>query len=463
MTSSSHASIDEGCLVRLKNGPPCGPNALVLQCSKTHGPRVGKTVNIMEHSSLDPVTSILVRVMKNTLPSFEEAIANSNSLDDSRIYESLEVWKHSDVYFLDDSPAILGRVVAVDSNQAIVDISQTQNKDEQKVTKSSLKVFRLSELEICVSTDSKSGGGALEKDATDAKLTPAVKRCTRHVAGIVQHFPVCLLDPLQNHTPQMISPEDSLEGVPAHTSLTGFQPITMHMTNDGPLLLVKSLKDNQAFIIAPSSSSSGLIQTSSYVALSGRDQKPPHCTVPNEGCDCVETGLEIKEKHVFTHLEEPVKPKGRKRKRKLTQRESDIPLEVSKLDHATVIDLHNSEIVCLRDINGILMPIPAGLKIRPVEHQCPDWLGGWSPMGQGKQIRLNNPYRCVVSNQYTMVDSNKKTLLVTLGKEEVVHCFIYTCMYIVHILYTCMYMYIYNNYICDLKSKNRPYGARNFD
>ena len=403
--------------MRLKNGPPCGPNALVLQCSKTHGPRIGKTVNIMEHSTLDPVTSILVRVMKSTPTSFSEAASTSNVLDDSTLYESLEVWKHSDVIFLDDSPAVLGRVIAVDGrgNQAIVDISQTQSKPgEGKGGKSSLKVFRMSELEICMSTDftatTDKGGG--EQTKTSSGVT---KNCSRHVAGVVQHVPTCLIDPaLPQRSSQTVSPEDSLEGVPGHAPLMGYEPITIHMTDEGPLLLVRSIQDDHAYIIASTQSTSMLIQTSSYMALSGRDQKPPHCTVADEGCNCYETGL-MSSETTPTNQDEAATPKGKGRKRKLTQRDAEPTKDHLKSDHALFIDLYNSEILCLRDINGIPIPVPRGLKLRQVEHQCPDWLGGWSPMGQGKQIKFSSPYKCIVSNQYTTHGGSKKSLLLAIG------------------------------------------------
>lgn len=435
-SDSSHSTIGEGCLVRLKNGPPCGPNALVLQCSKTHGPRIGKTVNIMEHSSLDPVTSILVRVMKNTPSSLEEAMSESNPLDDSKLYESLEVWKHSDVIFLDDSPAVLGRVVAVDSNQGIIDISQTPSKStgsssstaagDSKQGKTLLKVFRVSELEMCLSTDFSVPSS--DKMETKAGATPCAttKRSSRHVAGIVQHFPICLIDPNQTihrASSQTISPEDSLEGLPAHTPLAGYRPITIHMTNQGPFMLVKSIKDNHGYIITSSHSTSALIQTSSYVALNGRDQVPPHCTVPEEGVNCIETALELHPDDMPSHDIPRSKNKGRKRK--LSHRDSEHGMGIPKSEHASFMNLYDSDIFCLRDVNGILIPIPPGLKLKPVEHQCPDWLGGWSPMGQGKQLKLNNPYKSIVSNLYTMEEGGKKTLVLVVGKFLIM----YVCVY----------------------------------
>jgi hypothetical protein len=59
-------------------------------------------------------------------------------------YDGLEVWSLSDVVFLDDSPAVLGRVVTVDQLQAIVDISCASSESgtmgSTSVAQSTLKV-----------------------------------------------------------------------------------------------------------------------------------------------------------------------------------------------------------------------------------------------------------------------------------------------------------------------------------
>ena len=426
-TPSSHSSISDGSLVRLKNGPPCGPNALVLQCSKTHGPRIGHTVNIMEHSSLDPMTTLLVRVMRNTFSREDDRVINMHELDSSKSYESLEVWQQSDVVFLDDSPAVLGRVVAVDNNQAIVDISHTETPEGEKPFKTSLKVLRLSELEPCVSTDI-NGSSKLDKTNSEGKSstsgpTQLPKKISRHVAGIVQHYPVCLIDPTLNHTPQLSSPEDSLEGGLGRIPLTGFTPLNLYPTNDGPYLLLKRIVDGQTYFLCSSHMSSGLLQSSSFVALSGVGQKPPKCTVIEEGCDSIECGLELhdsairqKGKMLSVPKGSGGKVKGKGRKRKLAQRDIDISPELSsQIDRAFFIDLYDSEILCLKDINGIPIPIPPGLRMRPVEHRSPDPSGGWSPEGQGKQIKLSNAYKAIISNQYTVTEKNKKVLLLAIG------------------------------------------------
>ena len=400
-TPSSTSTISQGSLVRLKNGPPCGANALVLQCSKTHGPRVGQTVNIIEQSSLDPTTTVLVKVLHH--PGLKD-----------QVYESLEVWKQADVVFLDDSPAVLGRVVAVDNNQAIVDISfahETQSTSSK--SQGSLKVFKVSELALCVGVDS-----SLSNESTPPTATRSL---SRHVAGIVQHHPVCLLDP----APQLSVIDDINEGsASTRTTLVGFSPLAIHPTNSGPYLLVKRCSDDKTFIVCTNGTSSGLLQSSSFVAVGGRDQKPHKCTIEEEGCHSKECGLEawFLEKAPTPLPNEKGKRGGRKRKRKLAQRDvvTETSIDVFPLNHcqktASFINLYNSEVLCLQDIHGILIPIPAGLKLKPTQPRFHDRISGWLSPGQSREPTMSLPYKGIVCRQYTINGNNKKILLLAVGK-----------------------------------------------
>ena len=118
---------------------------------------------MMERSSIDPKTSVLVKVFRDCTSSASSAQSNFDGSahqnfhgSGNDVYSGLEVWKLNDVVFLDDSPSILGRVVAVDNNQVVVDCSYTQSDPSEghpsdvPVAKSSLKVFRLSDLEPCI-------------------------------------------------------------------------------------------------------------------------------------------------------------------------------------------------------------------------------------------------------------------------------------------------------------------------
>ena len=403
-------SISEGALVRLKNGPPCGANALVLQCSKTHGPRVGQTVNIIERSSVDPTTSVLVKVLS------QAAVLNSNITE--TIYDGLEVWKQAEIVFLDDSPAILGRVVAVDNNQAIVDISYTTQNDtsgsttDPTIAQKSLKVFRLSELAPCVGIDVNTS--TLSKDSS---LPPnGGKGFSRHVAGIVQHHPVCILDPSPGTVHQMNLMDETLEEDVSRSVLKGFYPLAMHPTNTGPYLLVRRLSDGHAFIVCTVGTSSRLLRSSSFVAVGERDQKPQKCTLEEESCHARECGLEAWfPSNDQSTIELISKYGGRKRKqRKFTNDMAThqlFPLK-SSVNKASFIDLYNSEILCLHDIHGSLITIPSGLRLKPTQPRYLDFLSNWFP---NSDPVLSLPYQVIISHQYT-VQQNKKVLVVLAGK-----------------------------------------------
>ena len=439
-SSSTHSSannslrgISDGCLVRLKNGPPCGPGALVLSCSKIHGPRVGKTVNIIEHSSLDPRTTILVKVLRQDLKSetFSQ-ISNPVSglpsvpqislfLDNSRLYEGLEVWKLSDVVFLDDSPAVLGRVVAIDNSQAIVDIAYSHKKEDQgpSTAQSSLKVFRLSELEPC-GVDLASVGSSSQDSATNASVAPSHRGVSRHVAGVIQHHPVCLLDPASSHT-LFYDNEVSLSG---HTVLHGFTPLAVHPTNHGPLLLVERGSDGKAFIVSSSHNQSGLLQTSSFIAVNGLGQRPPCSTVEEEGCNALESGLiknealwgSLKQGETNTPFSDPPRRRkiGTKRRKKrcdsrrLPSSSMDIPTSCS----TSFIDLHHSGVILLQDVHGIPAPIPAGFSLR-----TPSLPSSQAERDSEKNRlpTLTQSYTGLVSRLHDQKNKGKKILLIAAG------------------------------------------------
>ena len=413
---AQHKAISDGSLVRLKDGPPCGPNALVLQCSKTHGPRVGKTVNIIEHGSLDPTTSVLVKVLKQKEG---EDIASDKIIDNSaNKFDGLEVWSQSEVVFLDDSPAVLGRVIAIDNHQAIVDISYAHHATQglENKTQSSLRVFRVQELEPCVDIDLN-----ISQDAVGGASSQLISRSlSRHVAGVVQHHPVCIVDPTPSHTSQLSIIDDGLE---SNTPLVGFKPLAVHVTNTGPYLCVKRAADNKTFVICSSRTNSGMLQTSSYVAVEGQDQKPSKSTIEEEGCSSVECGLELPQTRAKEEIPLIIEPGGRgkragkRRKRKLTQR--DAPQDSTSTScHSTAsfVDLYNSEVLFLQDIHGILNPIPSGLKLKPDDFESRDHAVGWSPFAEGNDIVLSSSYQCVVSRQYLVSTGKRKCLIVVLGK-----------------------------------------------
>lgn len=311
-----HGQISDGSLVRLKNGPPCGPNAIVFTMSPTHGPQVGKTVSVMERSSIDPTTSVLVKVfrdfgLRSTAHSKFDATRH-DLYESSDIFSGLEVWKLSDVVFLDDSPSILGRVVAVDRQQVIVDCGYSQTHADlvegSSTAKSSLKVFKLGELEACIegpdfypkvkSSQGASGG----QSASTSSDTQAFQRSvSRHVAGVVQHCPVCLLDPAPSKPHQARSFDLSMSGPSLSSSrLIGFRPLAVQANDSGPNLLVERVNDGSAFLVCSAHLTTAALNVTSFVALGYRDSKAKRCTIGEESINCLEGGLVVNQDLVKT-------------------------------------------------------------------------------------------------------------------------------------------------------------------
>lgn len=326
--SRSRGAITDGSLVRLKNGPPCGPNSIVYSVSP-YGPRVGKTMNIIEHGSLDPKTSVLVKVFKDEFQLNARSTSRKKKhkvefgfssqllpdLEDNSNYNGLEVWKLSNVVFLDDSPAILGRVVTVDYPQVIVDISHSTNESgtlaSSSNAKSTLKVFKVSELELCPIDYGECDQIHKKKASSSSSSSEGAKFSTlgqdtgvsHHVAGTVQHHPVCILAP-------EVSSHDSFSGVsglppstlqqhpgdsiaPSSRSLIyGYAPLAVHTTDKGLTMLLERISDGSTYLVysGHSSGAGGLVSTS-FVALNSKDSKPNRHTVEEESVPAVEGGF----------------------------------------------------------------------------------------------------------------------------------------------------------------------------
>lgn len=385
---------------------------------------MGKTVNIIEHGSLDPTTSVLVKVLKQKEgeePMMEETLADKILDNSANKFDGLEVWSQSEVVFLDDSPAVLGRVIAIDNHQAIVDISYAHTAPGvDNKAQSSLRVFRVQELEPCVDIDLN-----ISQDTVGGASSQLISRSlSRHVAGVVQHHPVCIVDPTPSHASQLSIIDDGYE---SNTPLVGFRPLAVHVTNTGPYLCVKRVTDNKTFIVCSSRTNSGMLQTSSYVAVEGQDQKPSKSTIEEESCCSVECGLEWEgTKEEVPLIVEPGgrgKRPGKRRKRKLAQRDatqdSANQNTPSCRTAASFVDLYNSEVLFLQDIHGILNPVPSGLKLKPDDFESRDHAVGWSPFAEGNDIVLSSSYQCVVSRQYVVATGKRKCIIVLLGKKDV--------------------------------------------
>jgi hypothetical protein len=285
-------------------------------------------MNIIEHGSLDPKTSVLVKVFKDDHRTSSDDGKKPGWMDiDSRLlpeldansnYNSLEVWKLSDVVFLDDSPAILGRVVTVDHPQAIVDISHSTSESgtlaSSSNAKSTLKVFKVSELELCPIDYGDSGPQSGPQSRQPPSQQPQPKKTnlasttssssdsksllnrggiSRHVAGTVQHHPVCILAP--EHTSSsngssVLQQQGSGTGSVIH----GYTPLAVHTTDKGPTMLLERISDSATFLVysGHSSAGGGALLSTSFVALNCKDSKPNLFTIEEESVPAMEGGFQ---------------------------------------------------------------------------------------------------------------------------------------------------------------------------
>ena len=429
--SSSHRSsgvITDGSLVRLRNGPPCGPNSIVFNESGLR-PRVGKTMNIIEHSGLDPKTSILVKVFKDSRPhsskingvsvSTSSGMSSHESTLSKNVYselqfEGLEVWSLSNVVFLDDSPAVLGRVVTVDQLQAIVDISHASSESgtmgSTSTAPSTLKVFKVSEIEPCmdsrltfkpsrdpsamnVSSQSDAGGGNDRSAPTQEggeggagnKGNDEGDIVSQHIAGLVQHTPLCLLTPTllnslssKSHYASTMLPEmDS--GHTRSVCVYGHLPLAMKMTDNGPMMLVKRISDGSAFLTCSGHSGFISFSSSSFVSLSSRESKFGRCTIAEESVSAVDGGYErVKHPHAASYG--------------------------GVLSHLSILMLHKSQAMMLQDANGHISSLSEGLRLKSS-----------LPGQRHNKSQPLMPYKCVVTRTY-LVKKDTTVTVVVVGK-----------------------------------------------
>lgn len=292
-------------------------------------------MNIIEHGSLDPKTSVLVKVFK------DDHRANSDDgkraaswmdfdskllpeLDTNSNYNSLEVWKLSDVVFLDDSPAILGRVVTVDHPQAIVDISHSTSESgtlaSSSNAKSTLKVFKVSELELCPIDYADVSGPqsqqqqskqqqqqqrqpwktnlASTSSSSETKSSQNRGGVSHHVAGTVQHHPVCILAPELSASSNRNSSSTLFQqqGTTAASVIHGYTPLAVHTTDEGPTMLLERISDSATFLVSSGHSSAaggGALISTSFVAVNCKDSKPNLFTIEEESIPALEGGFRV--------------------------------------------------------------------------------------------------------------------------------------------------------------------------
>ena len=431
-SSAARGSISDGCLVRLKNGPPCGPNAVVFNQSGPK-PRVGKTVNNLDNDGLNPKNSVLVKVFKD----FSQQLSTNGNAElvsgrgkskflkdieqQDKSYEGLEVWSLSDVVFLDDSPAVLGRVVTVDQLQAIVDISHASSDagtmESLSTAQSTLKVYKLTDIESCMDKSHPFSLGAkchaLKGEGRRAGEGGGLA-VSQHIAGVVQHRPACLLTP----SPGPHLPPDSTQGhtPPPCTCVYGHYPLAIHSTDNGPIMLVKRVSDGTAFLVCSGHSGFPAFSSSSFVSLNSRDGKPGRCTIDEESVPACDGGLDRaswmppSSKNTGIHGGSPNAGNQETNGSPMLMEGSEVNTSRSKSDGCpSFVQFHKSDAIMLRDSNGIMCSLSDGLRLRP------------SPLPNqhtaGRGTHPLQPYKCIVTRNQ-VVKKDLSVLIVVVGKSR---------------------------------------------
>lgn len=397
-------------------------------------------MSIIEHSGLDPKASILVKVYKDVFPASVRTGSSATSdalraLESESCFDSLEVWSLSDVVYLDDSPAILGRVVTVDQLQAIVDISHSSSEsgtmDSTSAALSTLKVFKLTEIESCMDrglvsvgrTTLLKGGEGLKGDSPLKDAGAKVVTVSQHIAGIVQHRPACLLNPSTSAPTHPSSsggmphpPRDPERGGSPCTCIHGYYPLAVHITDNGPVMLIKRIRDGAAFLVCSGHTGFPSFSNSSFVSLSSRDSKPGRVTIEQESVAAACGGFDrlawstndspderLKDSSVNNGLIQDeglnVVSNG------LNVSENEVPRTVAKISpHPSFTRLHKSDAIVLQDSNGIISPLSGGLRLKPCSLP-------------GHQMRSGpvQPYRCIAS-RFHWAKKDCGTMIVVLGE-----------------------------------------------
>ena len=276
----------------------------VFHSSPTLGPRVGYTVDPDDHSLLDPKVSVLVKVdVNNSLNSeaAERSLFNPSSSTLQSNKKVLEVWSRSQVTFLDNPTPLYGEVIAIDQQQAVVKLENGASD------KPAVKIVKLSELEVAsVAGNKNSLDNSLSAihnnfPTSSAQPIPSTKPLsfTKHIAGVIQHKPLCILDGSCQWKP---AESFSMLDVQLGTTVTGFRPITFHTTKDGVMLLVERKSDLKTFLLFPAGLTSGLVRGSSYVATGNGTNYHNKSTLEEDAVISTEAGFACSDKVFIQEL-----------------------------------------------------------------------------------------------------------------------------------------------------------------
>ena len=370
--------------VQLRQHFPGFPGALVYKCCEIRGPVVGRLIGHESPEGMSTtVTKIRVEPLNKKTDSGEKSLSEAEKLNTDlpventprgkTIEEELisshkdavrsssphtsirrkaqsitvpsngcEIWEVKDVVFLESENKLLGTVAAIDGPHVIVKIASAVSPSE-----SSLRVFKVSELESVIS-DKPEGGRVTQQVPTSSLYR-----------GCIQHSPKCI-----------VGSKSGNKEVHA-----GLKPVAMTTTSAGISLIAQRLSDRKAFFLGPAMDqvidSSKVYTCSSDVNVSSSNDDSS-CTVDAEAINSREAALTPTSlMHSITH-EKPVT--GSKRRRNSVNDDDDnksstpdglLPCNFHSSSHRFPL-LHSTseyDIVLLTDGNSCLYPRPYGTKL----------------------------------------------------------------------------------------------------
>jgi len=390
-----------GCRVSVKSGPNYGVKMPVLQSSTTQGPRIGYTVDVDEQSLVDPKVSVKVMVgycKDETKRSNFSAFPNAQT-------DRIEVWTRSQVVFLDNPTPSMGEVIAIDQQQAVVKL------DAFGTDSAAVKIFKLSELEIvslgtdrspfennlATSSSNNTSGDVLAKHTT----------FTRHIAGVVQHKPLCLLDGSCQWKPAEAT---TIADTQMDSIVTGFQPISINATKEGLVLLVERTSDHKVFLVFPTTMTTGLVRGTSYVATGNGTNYSSKCTLDEEAANSIEAGLvtiDVEAMREFTdsHSIFPKPTVGMKRKNETLSNCVDEELTRNDTLQPELILCADSQLLLIKNTHGFVSLLCEGSRLSP--STC--------PATSSHSDEISQPMSSIMIS-HRAVTNNYNSLVVAIGE-----------------------------------------------
>ena len=388
---ASHISVNEK--VQLRQHFPGFPGALVYKCCEVRGPLVGRLTG---HESPEGTSTVVTKIKVEPLnmkvgtgashsttasPSVnlsrgrtvEEELISSHkdgvrsssphtsvrrkAQTSSKPANGSEIWEVKDVVFLESENKLLGTVAAIDGPHVIVRVANVVPPSE-----SSLRVFKVSELESVPSEGERSEGTA----ATQQLPTSSLYR------GCIQHAPKCVISSARKPGSKEL--------------LGGFKPLAITTTSVGISLVAQRSSDSKAFFLGPAVEqaidSSKVYTCSSDVNFSNSNDDGS-CTVEAESVCGGEAALTSSSLlPSFIHEKAVTGQKRRRTNDDDNDDDSDVsntaqnaracfemnglhPCNVQVFPHEYPL-LHSTsgcDVVLLTDVNGCLYPRPHGTKL----------------------------------------------------------------------------------------------------